>query len=93
MSFPIALLPGWVSRDGKGIILARGVRSFAQSYVSVLLALYLHLLGFSVIQIGAMLSIGVAGGALFAFIVALISEKVRRRRLLVAFSLMAARRD
>ncbi len=63
---------------------------FAQSYVAVLLALYLDLLGFSVIQIGAFLSIGVAGGAMFAFLVALISEKVGRRRLLVTFSLMAA---
>ena len=41
MSFPIALLPSWVSCDGKVIIIARGIRGFAQSYVAILLALYL----------------------------------------------------
>jgi len=55
-----------------------------------LLALYLNLLGFSVIQLGAFLSIGVAGGAGFAFVVALVSERVGRRRLIVIFSLIAA---
>ncbi|GEM_PF-1979132 len=48
MSFSPTLLPGYVSRDGKIIILARAVRGFSQSYVAVLLALYLNLLGFSV---------------------------------------------
>ena len=90
MSFSPTLLPGYVSRDGKIIILARAVRGLSQSYVAVLLALYLNLLGFSVIQIGAFLSIGVAGGAVFAFVVARFSERVGRRRLFIVFSLVAA---
>ena len=48
MSFSPTLWPGYVSRDGKIISLARAVRGFSQSYVAVLLALYLNLLGFSV---------------------------------------------
>ena len=79
-----------MSRDGKVIILDRGVRGFAQSYGAVLLAFYLDILGFSLIQIGALLSIGVAGGAPSSFLATLISEKMGRRRLLVTFSLMAA---
>ena len=90
MRFPIKLSLRWVSRDGKLIILARGVCTFAQSSIAVLLALYLDKLGFSLVQIGAFLSAGVAGSAFFAFLVSLIAEKVGRRRLLVIFPVMSA---
>ncbi|MFQ6030226.1 MAG: MFS transporter [Dehalococcoidia bacterium] len=80
----------WVSRDARLIILARGIRTFAQSFIAVLLALYLKELGFSLFQIGAFLSVGVAGVAFFAFVVGLIAQRVGRRRLLVTFSLTSA---
>jgi len=47
-------------------------------------------LGFSLTQIGAFLSAGVAGSAFFAFLVSLVAEKVGRRRLLVTLTLMSA---
>lgn len=81
---------GWVNRDGKLIILSRGVCTFARSAIAVLLAIYLDKLGFSLVQIGAFLTAGVAGSAAFAFLVSLIAEKVGRRRLLVIFTLMSA---
>lgn len=81
---------GWVNRDGKLIIATRGVCTFAYSSIAVLLALYLDKLGFSLVQIGAFLSVGVAGSAFFAFLVSLIAEKAGRRRLLVTFTLMSA---
>ena len=37
---------GWVSRDGMVVITARGIRTFALGSVSVLLAIYLDMLGF-----------------------------------------------
>ena len=80
----------WVSRDGKLIILSRGVCTFGRSSIAVLLALYLDRLGFSLVQIGAFLSAGVAGAAFFAFLVSFIAEKVGRRRLLVTLTLMSA---
>jgi len=79
----------WVGRDGKLIILTRGVCTFARSSIAVLLAIYLDKLGFSMVQIGAFLSAGVAGSAFLAFLVSLISEKVGRRRLLVTFTLLS----
>ena len=86
----IALSIRWISRDGRLIILARGVRSFAQGFIAILLAIYLDKLGLSLVQIGAFLSAGVAGCAFFTFLAGLIAEKVGRRRLLVAFTLMSA---
>ncbi len=80
----------WIHRDGKLIMASRGVSTFARSTIAVLLAIYLEKLGFSLIQIGAFLSVGVAGSAFFTFIVGLIAERVGRRRLLVSFTLISA---
>jgi len=80
----------WVSRDAGLIIAARGLRTFPQSYVSVLIAFYFIELRFSVVQVGVFLSVGVAGVAVFAFFVGLIAARVGRRRLLVTFSLISA---
>lgn len=80
----------WVSHDAWLIMVSRGVRTFSQSYLAVLFALYLDLLGFSLVQIGGFLSAGVAGAAFFAFVAGLVSQKLGRRRLLVGFTLMSA---
>ena len=81
---------GWLARDAWLIIFARGVRMFGKSYLAILLALYLDLLGFSLAQIGYFLSVGVAGSAFFAFIVGFIAGKFGRRRLFVIFALISA---
>ncbi len=52
------LYPEWLNRDATLIILARGIRTFAQSFVAVLIALYLAALGFSLVQVGVFLSVG-----------------------------------
>lgn len=65
-----------------------GIRTLAQSAASLVLALYLDKLGFSLVQIGAFLSAGVAGSATLTFIVSLISERIGRRRLMVSFAII-----
>src|SRR3990172_5729539 len=77
---------GWINRDGKLLILSLGIRSFAQSSASLILALYLDKLGYGLVEIGAFLSAGVAGSAVFTFIVSLFAEKVGRRRLMIFFA-------
>jgi|SRR3990172_4706645 len=80
----------WMNRDAWLILVARGVRGLGQGSVSVLVGIYLHLLGFSPIQIGAFLSAGLAGASFFTFVVALIGDTLGRRRLMVVFTLMPA---
>jgi len=79
-----------MNRDARLITLARGIRTFSQSFIAVIMAIYLAELGFNLVQIGAVLTVGVAGVSFFALVVGLISERVGRRRLLVFFSLLAA---
>ena len=80
----------WLSRDARLIILARGLRAFGQGSVAVVIGIYLHLLGFSTIQIGLFISAGLAGGAVFAIMVVFVGDTLGRRRLLVLFSLLTA---
>jgi len=80
----------WVTRDGKIIILARSGRAFAHGFIAVILAVYFSQIGFSLVQIGAFFSAGIAGGALFAFLVSLVADRLGRRRLLAFFSLTTA---
>ena len=78
---------GWLSRDGRVLILASTLRSLGQGFISVTLGVYLATAGLSLVQIGAYFSAGAAGAAFFALAVALASERVGRRRLLVLFTL------
>ena len=71
------------------MISARGIRTFAQGYMAVLLAFYFLELGYNVVELGLFISVGIAGVAFFAFFVGLISGRVGRRRLLVFFSLVS----
>ncbi|MFC1900878.1 MFS transporter [Chloroflexota bacterium] len=84
------LLLNWITRDGKLIIASRGISTFAKSSVAIFIALYLEKIGFSLIQIGAFLSVSIAGSAFLTFLVSLVSEKIGRKRLLILFTLISA---
>lgn len=83
-------IPIWMDRNALLIVVARGVRTFGQGTVAVIMAIYLHLLGFSPVQIGLFLSAGLAGAAFFTFLIVLFGDSVGRRRLLTIFSLLLA---
>ena len=70
----------WMSRDAWLITSARGARTFSQSFISIIMALYLEELGFGLVEIGAILTAGILGISSFAVVVGLVSERVGRRR-------------
>src|SRR2546430_14440916 len=69
----------WVEWDAKMAIAARATRSFAQSAVAVLIAIYLGLHGFSLVQVGAFLTVGAAGAALAAVVAGGVGDALGRR--------------
>lgn len=81
---------GWINRDGKLIIAVRGVRTFAHSAASVLLAIYLDLQGFGLFEIGLFLSIGSAGAVFWALVAGLLGDLMGRRRLLTVMAFLSA---
>ena len=58
----------WVEWDARMVIATRATRSFSQSAVAVLIAIYLGLHGFSLVQVGAFLTVGAVGAALAAVV-------------------------
>src|SRR5438132_12698121 len=84
------LLPRGTSRDAGRILTARGLRAFADGFVSLLLPIYLVELGFSALAIGAIVTSTLIGTALLTLWVGMIANRYSRRRLLLAAALLMA---
>jgi len=83
---PHRRLPGDLSR----IVTSRALRGFADGFVSVLLAQYLAELGFSPVEIGAVVTATLVGSAVLTLSFGLTAHRVRLRTLLLAASVMMA---
>ena len=68
------------------MIAARALRSFAQSSVTVVVAIYLGLRGFTLVEIGLFLTLGSAGAAVSAVFIGLLGDAFGRRRTLIVLS-------
>jgi MFS family permease len=72
------------------VITTRAMRSFAQNTVAVLIAIYLDLQGFSLVQVGTFLTVGSVGAAVAAVVIGVLGDTIGRRRILVTLSLLMA---
>jgi MFS family permease len=83
-------LPPGTTKDALRILVARGVRAFADGFVSVLLPIYLLELGFSVFAIGAIITSTLIGSALLTLWAGLFANRHKRRHMLLAACLLMA---
>ncbi len=81
---------GWISRDGRVIILASGLRSFGVGLAVVVLGVYLAEIGMSLGQVGAFFTAGAAGSALLTFLAGLLADRFGRRQMFIAITLVQA---
>jgi MFS family permease len=82
LKFPSRLLPA-STEDGAGRLLsARSLRGFADGFVSVLLASYLSGIGFSAVQVGAVVTSTLLGSAALTLVVGLLSNRLALVRVL-----------
>jgi len=72
----------WIDESTRLLLVIRGLRNFGQTAIAIILALYLGALGFSLLQIGLVLSVDIAGTTVLALGVAFFANKIGRRRLL-----------
>src|SRR5450432_3164663 len=85
------LLPPSTSRDVDRIVIGRTIRGFADGFVSVLLAQYLIGLGFSPVEVGAIVTGTLIGSAILTLAFGLTSHRFTLRTLLlVATGMMLA---
>jgi MFS family permease len=76
------------SHDATSIVIARGLRGFADGIVSVLLPGHLVTLGLASIEIGAIVTGTLLGSAALTMLVGLAGHRLDRRRLLVAAAVL-----
>ena len=78
------LLPESASVDVPRVVLARALRGFADGFVSVVLAVYLTTLGFSPLQVGAIVTGTLLGSAALTLGTGLVAHRWELRTLLLA---------
>jgi MFS family permease len=78
----------WLSVDGRLILSARIIRTFGYGFLSVILSIYLALIGFDGLQVGLILSASLLNSIFFNLIASFYANRLGRRRLLVIYSVL-----
>lgn len=78
----------WMSSDGRKLLLARAVRGVGYGFLSVVLAIYLKLLGFDEFGIGVILTATLASSVAITALTSFLERRIGRRRLLISFALL-----
>jgi MFS family permease len=77
---------GWLTRDGKLLLAAKIVRTFAYGFLSVILAIYLKLIGFDDFLIGLILTTTLLNSVIFTLIASSYADKIGRRKFLLVYA-------
>src|SRR6266478_8737060 len=78
-----------LQRDVFVLMISRGIRAFAFSYLSVIFAIYLNQLGYSSVTVGLVISTAYASGAVLTALWGLLSDRYGRRKILMLLALLA----
>jgi len=76
----------WITKDGKLLLSARIVRTFSYGFLSIILAIYLKLVGFDEILIGIILSATLANSVIFNLFASFYADKIGRRKILIIYA-------
>ena len=82
------LLPASATRDAPRLVSARALRGFADGVVSVILPAYLIALGFSPLEVGAIVTATLLGSAVLTLGVGLVAHRLSARGALLATTLL-----
>jgi MFS family permease len=83
-----ALFPAGATADAVTLVSARGLRGFGDGFVSVLLPVYLTLLGLSAFQIGSVATATLLGSGALTVLIGLIAHRWWRRPMLGAAAVL-----
>ncbi len=82
------LLPEGTTAETRILFIGRGMRAFADGFVSLLLPVYITALGFDVVAVGAISTATLLGSAALTLTVGLAAHRIGRRALLVIAALL-----
>jgi MFS family permease len=77
---------GWLSKDGKLLLAARTIRTFAYGFLSVVLAIYLKLIGLGDLYIGLILTATLVNSIIFTLIASFYADRIGRRKTLIVYA-------
>ena len=80
------LLFNWLERDGRLLLAAKMVRMFAYGFLSVILAIYLKLIGFDDFLIGLILTTTLLNSVIFTLVASFYADKMGRRKFLLLYA-------
>jgi MFS family permease len=80
----------WVSQDGKLLLTARIVRTFSYGFLSIILAIYLKLMGFNEIFIGIVLTATLVNSVIFNLFASFYADKIGRKKILIIYAALMA---
>jgi MFS family permease len=86
MILPSSFALNWLSNDGKLILMARIIRTFAYGFLSIVLAVYLKLSGFNELLIGIILSSTLINSIIFTFMATIYADRIGRRKILIIYA-------
>ncbi len=82
------IFPASATADASRLIAARMLRGFADGFISIYLAAYLKLLGFSALQIGMLVTAMLIGSAVLTLMVGLAADRLSPRRVLFGAAML-----
>jgi MFS family permease len=74
--------------DAKLLMVSRGIRAFAFSYLNVIFAIYLNRLGYSTVTIGIVYSVAYLSGAVLTAVWGYLSDRYGRRKILMLLAFL-----
>lgn len=80
----------WLSRDGRLLLTSRILRTFAYGFLSIIISIYLKLIGFDGFLIGLILTSTLMNSVIFTLIASFYADRIGRRKVLVVYAIMMA---
>ena len=80
----------WLTKDGKLLISVRIIRTFSYGFLSIILAIYLNLIGFDEILIGFILSATLANSVIFNLFSSFFADRIGRKKVLIMYAALMA---
>ena len=80
----------WISKDGKLLLIARILRTFAYGFLSIIISIYLKLIGFDGFLIGLILTSTLINSVIFTLVASFYADRIGRRKMLVIYAILMA---
>jgi len=80
----------WISKDGKLLLVARILRTFAYGFLSIILSIYLKLIGFDGFLIGLILTCTLINSVIFTLVASFYADRIGRKKMLIIYAILMA---